>query len=307
MTYQMQSLNLDPATLDGLSGRLIDSHHANNYGGAVKRLNAIRAELARLAEQGWASAANFVLNGLKREELIAANSAFLHELYFDTLGANGSLKAGGLSVAFARDFGGFERWHAEFAALGKALGGGSGWVLCAWSAHENRLINQWAADHTHLLGGATPILALDMYEHAYHLDFGANAGAYVDTFLRNIHWDKANARYAVAVHQATAGLAVSAEEVLRAPDAVELIDVRRAGAYQAANEIIAGARWLDPEQVETWASALKADKPVVVYCVYGHEVGQSTAAILRANGIDAHFLAGGIQDWKADGRPMGRK
>ena len=218
------------------------------------------------------------MNRLKREELIAANSAFLHELYFDTPRRRGPPKPGGLSVAFNRDFGSFERWQAEFAAIGKALGGGSGWALCSWSTRENRLVNQWASDHTALMGGTTPILALDMYEHAYHMDFGANAAQYVDTFIRNIDWDKANARYAASVEHATGGLAITSDAVLNNPDDVVLVDVRRAGAYQNAKEVIAGATWHDPEKVEDWSNILPADKPIVVYCVFGHEVGQSTSS-----------------------------
>src|SRR5207248_1525581 len=172
MTYEIQPLAFDPDILNGLSAKLIGSHHQNNYGGAVRRLNAIRAELAAL---DWSSTTGYRVNGLKREELIAANSAFLHELYFRTLGAGDDLKPGGLSVGFARDFGSFERWREQFRVMGIALGGGSGWVVCSWSTREHRLLNHWSADHTHLLGGAVPILALDMYEHAYHIDFGANA------------------------------------------------------------------------------------------------------------------------------------
>src|SRR4051812_36495797 len=111
MTYQIQPLGFDPASLQCLSPRLISSHHENNYSGAVRRLNAIRTELIGL---DWSSAPGYLINGLKREELIAANSAFLHELYFAVLGPNGTLKPGGLSVALARDFGSFDRWRLEF-------------------------------------------------------------------------------------------------------------------------------------------------------------------------------------------------
>ncbi len=301
MTYFPQPLACNPAALDGLSAKLVTSHHENNYGGAVKRLNAIRAELATF---DWAKVPGFKVGALKREELIAANSAFLHELYFDCLGAS-PLKPGGLSVAFARDFGSFERWATEFAAIGKALGGGSGWALCAWSARENRLVDHWSADHTHLMAGTIPILALDMYEHSYHMDFGTNAAAYVDAFMRNIDWDKANARYAHAIEQVTHHLSVPSAEVLG--DNFHVIDVRRAGAYQAAPDIIAGATWRDPEKVAQWSGTLPSGKPVVVYCVYGHEVGQATAAILRAKGIDARFLVGGFTDWKAAGLPLQTK
>lgn len=190
--YQMQPLACDPVKLSGLSEKLIISHYENNYGGAVKRLNAITAQLAEL-DAG--SAPVFVLNGLKREELIAANSMILHEVYFSSLGDSAPL-AGELAEAIERDFGSIARWRAEFAAMGKALGGGSGWVLLTYSPRDNRLINQWASDHAHTLAGATPILALDMYEHSYHMDYGAKAAAYVDAFMQNIAWDRVAKRYA---------------------------------------------------------------------------------------------------------------
>jgi Fe-Mn family superoxide dismutase len=195
MDYPLRPLSVDPEQLRGLSARLIGSHHENNYAGAVKRLNALRGQLAAL---DWATAPVFVVNGLKREELIAANSAWLHELYFDGLGGDGELIPAELAAALERDFGSVSRWRSEFTALGKAMGGGSGWALLSWSGHEGRLINHWAADHTHLLAGATPVLALDMYEHAYHMDFGAKAAAYVDAFMVNVRWESVAGRLAAA-------------------------------------------------------------------------------------------------------------
>lgn len=88
MDLQLQPLTLDLNRLDGLSSKLIQSHHENNYAGAVKRLKAIRAQLGEL---DWRGAPGFLINGLKREELVAANSAVLHELYFDALGGDGVL------------------------------------------------------------------------------------------------------------------------------------------------------------------------------------------------------------------------
>ena len=184
MAYEMKPLSCNPAKLKGLSEKLIVSHHENNYGGAVKRLNAIAAQWQAL---DIASAPVFVINGLKREELIAANSMILHELYFDNLGGDGQAQ-GALHSVLARDFGSAERWQAEFSAMGKAQGGGSGWVLLTYSQRDKKLINQWAADHTCNLARGTPILALDMYEHSYHIDYGAKAVAYVEAFMQNINW-----------------------------------------------------------------------------------------------------------------------
>jgi Fe-Mn family superoxide dismutase len=187
MPYQLKPLPFDPARLRDLSPGLVTSHHENNYGGAVKRLNAIGEQLAAL---DFAKAPGFIVNGLKREALIAANSMILHECYFDGLGGEGGPPSGALAGALARDFGSVERWRAEFVAMGKALGGGSGWVLLTWSARDRQLVNQWAADHTHALAGAAPLLALDMYEHSYHMDFGARAADYVEVFMQNIAWER---------------------------------------------------------------------------------------------------------------------
>src|SRR6266550_6761636 len=104
MPYAMKPLSCDPARIKGMSERLIVSHYDNNYGGAVKRLNLIEEQLAEL---DFAKAPGFVINGLKREQLIAMNSMILHELFFDGLG-NQSEPAPALQEAMARDFGSYQ-------------------------------------------------------------------------------------------------------------------------------------------------------------------------------------------------------
>jgi superoxide dismutase, Fe-Mn family len=192
MAYAMKELACNPARIKGMSEKLIVSHYENNYGGAVNRLNAITTQLAEL---DFAKAPGFVINGLKREELIASNSMILHELFFASLGEE-SAPEGELRDALARDFGSVDRWRTEFAAMGKAQGGGSGWVLLSWSPLDRKLVNQWAMDHTTTLAGGSPILALDMYEHSYHMDYGAKAGAYVDAFMAAIEWPTVGRAYA---------------------------------------------------------------------------------------------------------------
>jgi superoxide dismutase, Fe-Mn family len=187
---EMKPLACDPTRLQGLSEKLILSHYENNYGGAVKRLNQIQEQIEAL---DFATAPGFVINGLKREELIAMNSMILHEVYFAGLGP--SERPARLSDALMRDFGSAERWAAQFSAMGKAQGGGSGWVLLSYSPRSGRLLNQWAADHTTTIGDGAVILALDMYEHSYHIDYGAKAAAYVDAYMQNINWQDAARRY----------------------------------------------------------------------------------------------------------------
>jgi Fe-Mn family superoxide dismutase len=192
MTYAMKPLACDPTRINGMSEQLIVSHYENNYGGAVRRLSAIATQLAEL---DFATAPVFVINGLKREELIASNSMILHELFFASLG-EASVPEGEFRDVLARNFGSFDRWRAEFSAMGKAQGGGSGWVLLTWSPRDRKLVNQWAMDHTTTLAGGQPILALDMYEHSYHIDYGAQAAAYVDAFMAAINWPNVAAAYA---------------------------------------------------------------------------------------------------------------
>ena len=193
-TYTPKPLGFDPKAVTGLSEKLLTSHHDNNYAGAVRRLGAIQGELGKLDP---ASAPGFMLNGLKREELLAWNSMILHELYF---GGLGTPKAPGAALARAieKDFGSEAKWRAEFVGTAKALGGGSGWVILSYSHRDKKLMNQWGADHTHALAGSTPILAIDMYEHAYHMDYGSNAGGYVDAVMKVLNWTQADGAFARA-------------------------------------------------------------------------------------------------------------
>ena len=300
MELAPRPLGFGPAQLKGLSERLITSHHANNYSGAVKRLNLIRVQLATL---DFGSTPGFQVNGLKREELVATNSMLLHELYFASLGGDGRALAPAMTLALEASFGGVDRWRSEFVAMGKALGGGSGWVLLTFLPRDGSLVNQWAADHTDALAGAIPILALDMYEHAYHMDFGAAAAAYVDAFMANIDWAQVYERYQEAVHGASEAFAASQDDVAQA----QVLDVRRAGVFATARTLIPGAHWRDPAAVATWARDGPRDKEIVVYCVYGHEVGRATALRLRAQGVKARFLRGGIDGWQAAGQPLDPK
>jgi Fe-Mn family superoxide dismutase len=156
-----------------------------------------------------------------------------------------------------------------------------------------------------------PILALDMYEHAYHLDFGTRAAAYVDAVMRNLAWERIAARFdrAVAGRPAPAeedDLAVSAEQLkamLDRRDAVAVLDLRQSDDLAKAADRVVGATWRDPTCVAEWAAALPTDRPVVGYCVYGFQVSRDAVAALRRRGVDARHLAGGIAAWHAIGAP----
>jgi Fe-Mn family superoxide dismutase len=312
MRYQLKPIYCRPWTLLGLSPKLIESHYENNYGGALRRLNAITAQLESI---DYATTPGYIVNGLKREQLIALNSTLLHELYFASLGGDGKPTTP-MAEALARDFGSVDRWRNEFVAMANAAAGGSGWILIVYVPRDRRLFNQNAAEHSQAVAGGVPVLALDMYEHAYHIDFGANAKAYVDAFMRNIDWKAVEGRYEDACKIEpprplvqpefgdVPGIAV--EEVKAMLDAgrpVQLVDARPRHSASRQQEMVDGATWRDPDRVQDWAGELSKSDPVVVYCVYGFHVGCKTAIALREAGFDAKYLKGGHSAWKAIGAP----
>ena len=324
MRYQLAPIYCRPWLLNGLSPKLIESHYENNYGGAMRRLNAITERLESL---DLSSAPPYVVNSLKREQLVALNSTLLHELYFASLGGapaataagifSDARPAGALADAITRDFGSFSRWRDEFVAMANGAAGGSGWVLLIYVPRDRRVFNQNASEHSQAVAGAIPILALDMYEHAYHIDFGANAKAYIDAFMRNIDWKAVQARFEDAVKvepprplvQPEFGdvPGISVEEVkamIESGRPVQLIDARPRHSASRQEDIVESATWRDPDRVQEWAGELSKSDPVVVYCTYGFHVGCKMATALREVGFDARYMKGGHSAWKALGAPM---
>ncbi|CAN5522750.1 Fe-Mn family superoxide dismutase [soil metagenome] len=189
LSYEAKPLPFNPSKLKGISEKLIVSHHDKNYVGAVKRLSAIQTKIANLP----ADAAPFQMGSLKRESLIAMNSMILHEYYFDNLGGDG--KTGGkIKEVINRQFGSMEAWEHDFQLTGQSLAGGSGWVVLAFSPRDKRLVNVWSPDHQVGLAAGVPLLVMDMYEHAYQMDYGADANSYINAFFANLDWAKVNAR-----------------------------------------------------------------------------------------------------------------
>jgi superoxide dismutase, Fe-Mn family len=311
MRYPLAPLYCRPWTLNGITPRLIESHYEVNYGGIVRRLNAISKELAEL-DPGTTPPE--VLHRLKRDEFVALNSMLLHELYFASLGGDGRAVPEAMAGALTRDFGSVMRWRDEFVALatGLAEAGSTGWVLLAYVPRDRRLINQAAADDAQTICGGIPILALDMYEHAYHIDFGANASTYIASFMRNIEWSAAQTRYENAAKveppprlvqpQFGDTPTVTVEEVeamTKAGTPVQIIDVRPRHYATRAPDIMKAAVWRDPERVDEWIGELSKEAPVVTFCVYGFHIGCETAIALRKAGFDARYMSGGHYAWKA--------
>jgi Fe-Mn family superoxide dismutase len=189
--HQPLPLRFDPAKLKGLSEKLIKSHWEYNYGGAVKALNVVEQRLASMLTEK--DLPPYIYGDLKREELVRTGSVVLHEHYFANLGGDG--KASGKVLDLIKEwFGGYEHWEAEFKKTANALGGGSGWTILSYNLHTGEVHNYWAWDHMHNAPMGYPLLVLDMYEHAYHMDYGAAAAKYVDAFMQNVNWDEVNRR-----------------------------------------------------------------------------------------------------------------
>jgi Fe-Mn family superoxide dismutase len=188
-------LPFDPKKLKGLSEKLITSHHENNYGGAVKNLNKVEDELTRITKE----TPGFQLSGLRERELTFGNSMVLHELYFGNLGGDGKA-SGAVGKAVGDAFGGFGRWEELFRATGMSLAGGSGWTILDLGLHTGNLGVHWSGGHSQVPADAVPLLVMDMYEHAYQMDYGAAAAKYVDAFFANINWDEVSRRYQRAVN-----------------------------------------------------------------------------------------------------------
>ncbi len=182
-------LPFDARKLNGISERMIVSHHENNYGGAVKNLNKVEEELARVTKD----TPGFVVAGLKERELTFTNSMILHEHYFGNLGGDGK-PSGIIEKRLAAEHGSFARWEELFRATGGSLGGGSGWAILDYNFQTGQLSTYWSGNHTQSVAFGQPPLVLDIYEHSYQMDYGAAAAKYIDAFFRNINWDEVNRR-----------------------------------------------------------------------------------------------------------------
>ena len=319
MQQEISPIAVRPWTLNGISERMIVSHYENNYGGAVRTLNTVRCELAALPP-----GTPHHLRALKCQEQSAMGSVALHELYFGNLGGEGNAGLGRpdwhevpnqLAPMLEEHFGSVSVWRREFVGAAQSLAGGSGWVLLTYSRRDGRFANHIAAHHTQCPVDAAPVLVLDMYEHAYQLDFGANVTAYIDTFFRNINWPAVMRRIrAVRGDQALPSEdpssqdlpSMSVEELatkVAKGEPVQILDARPRHHVSRHLDSMEGAVWRDPDQLAEWIGELSPDQPVAVYCSYGFHVGCNITKTLRERGFDARYIRGGLSAWYAAGGP----
>jgi Fe-Mn family superoxide dismutase len=161
----------------------------------VKALNLVEQRLAAFGKEK--DLPPYIYGDLKRQELIRTGSVVLHEHYFANLGGNGRAD-GKAKKLIDQWFGSYENWDAEFKRTGNSLSGGSGWTILAFNHHTREVHNYWASDHSTNPPFSTPLLVLDMYEHAYQMDYGAAAAKYIDAFMLNVNWDEVNRRIETA-------------------------------------------------------------------------------------------------------------
>ncbi len=177
-------------TLEGISQKTIENHYGKLYQGYVKKWQEIQEKL-KSVDLSSANATFSDLRELKLEQGFAADAVLLHEAYFDVLGGNGK-PAGKILEKIDEDFGSFDNWQSEFKALGLAS---RGWVVLAFDFNDGKLRNYIADAHNQGgIWGTSPILVLDVYEHAYFIDFGVKRADYLQTFLDNLDWAQVNRR-----------------------------------------------------------------------------------------------------------------
>jgi superoxide dismutase, Fe-Mn family len=171
-------------SMQGISRKTMEEHY-KLYEGYIKKSNEILGKLGAVD----AASANQIYSearALKVELSFALNGARNHELYFGHLGGDGELGEGELKSQIEKDFGSIDQWKVDLKASGMAA---RGWVWLCWDVGLDRLIHYIGdTQNTYLVWGATPILGLDIYEHAYYLDFGTARADYIDAFLGCIDW-----------------------------------------------------------------------------------------------------------------------
>lgn len=184
MAHQVKKFDIKG--LDGISDNQISQHRDILYAGYVNKLNEIEEKLGT-ADRGKANQIYSDFRALKADETFALNGVTLHELYFENLNAKGEKKPGGkLADMIARDFGSFDKWQEDFKACGMAA---RGWVILGLCLYDSKL-HDYCLDthHFNVPVCVMPVLVIDVYEHAYVIDYGVKRPPYIDAFMKNINW-----------------------------------------------------------------------------------------------------------------------
>lgn len=174
--------------LEGMSLKSL-TEHQKLYEGYVKKTNEIQEKILS-ADKTQANGVYSEIGELKRQETFAVNGMKLHELYFALLGGSGEC-SGIVRALLERDFGSYDAWKEDFSATGLSS---RGWAVLAFDWSDMQLHNYGAdAQNVGAVWGCSPLVAMDVYEHAYYMDHGINRKTYVEAFLRSVNWDFVNA------------------------------------------------------------------------------------------------------------------
>ncbi len=190
--YVVKDLPFAYDSLKGLSKQLNTWHHDTHYAGYVKKRNEIAIKLK--AADLTAANANYSEYGeLKRRETFNACGQILHELYWDNLGGDGVPKGESVVKKIEGDFGSFDAWKRDAIAASKAA---LGWVVACYDLSDGKIHNYTCDTHNQGgVWGAMPLLAIDVFEHAYYADYGPDRAKYLDALLSNVDWKKVDARF----------------------------------------------------------------------------------------------------------------
>lgn len=173
--------------LEGISLRTLQEHF-KLYEGYVKKTNEIQKKVLE-ADKSEANGVYSFIGELKRQETFAVNGMKLHEVYFAHLGGNGQ-PGGAMLKIIERDFGSLDAWKEEMVATGLSA---RGWAITAFDFKDDRShIYGCDAQNVGAVWGAIPLIAMDVYEHAYFIDYGTNRKEYVNAFFKNLDWEFAN-------------------------------------------------------------------------------------------------------------------
>lgn len=191
MAYQAKDYN-SLIGMEGFSEQLLKNHFTL-YQGYVTNTNKLMETLAVMLKDGKTTAPEYA--ELKRRSGWEFNGMRLHELYFDNLGgkgADGKDSASGKAVAAA--FGSFDAWEKDFRATGAMRG--IGWVVLYKDNDSGVLFNQWVNEHdVGHAAGCAPLLIMDVFEHAYMLDYGLKRADYIEAFMKNVNWSAVDSRF----------------------------------------------------------------------------------------------------------------
>lgn len=183
--HKAKPLKFKPDSLKGISKKQITLHHDKHYASYVKGKNKIEEALKKGKLDH--------IRELKKNESHNGSGMSLHEIYFGHLGGKGAQPSGTLMKKIKEDFGSFDKWKKEFLAC---AGAARGWVLLCYDWSDCRLHNYVVDFHDEgAVWGAMPIMAMDLWEHAYYVDYGPDKSKYIEAFFKNIDWKAVDDNY----------------------------------------------------------------------------------------------------------------